>query len=159
MVVARSLQKLNMSDERRRHKGDILATRSSRQLKKRRLVYVSLAKLVGELASRRVGEPGAHAARVDQTSLRVVLTHKNGSNAERGRCGLRKAANHEVVALDALGLLPARRPALAVRMVPPLRDDPLDAHAGRLFENLRTVADDVVAVEDPIEIRLADEPL
>src|SRR5690349_4094891 len=92
-------------------------------------------------------EPGADLARVHQLAL-VVITDEQRTDVRARAFGIGVAADHELLAQEALGLHPPRIAAGRVRGVTPLGHDAFEASLARELEELPAVTDHVIRIAD-----------
>ena len=104
-------------------------------------------------------EARADLSGVDERALAVVDTQEERAQAGTRPLGLGEAADDELLLVGALDLEPAAAPGRLVRLVPPLRDDALEAEATGLAEEALALAHHVTAVADRALPARREEPL
>src|SRR5207249_5298088 len=99
----------------------------------------------GELVQPRAVEAGAGAARIDERAV-VVDAQVDGAQPHARPLRVGVAADHELLALDALDLAPLGAATAEVARLSPLRDHAFQARLAGGGQERRAVALDVVGV-------------
>ena len=110
-----------------------------------------------EVRQSTAAEASADLADVDQRSVIVVHAKQQCPDTASLALGFGEAADHELLLLDTLRLLPAAPATGFVRCVASLRHDALEGHAAGMAEERLTVADHVIAVAKDGAARAVDE--